>query len=129
MAEALTRVYRKGLLDGTGFPVADVSDLLAEDDTVVWVDLCGPSKEQLHELAGELGLHELAVEDSLSAHQRPKLARYIGAGTRPYGPPYKCASRSAYFFCPGPRMFGGSMFCISTMLILRPSAMMMSPGF
>ena len=76
MAEALTRVYRKGVLDGTGFPVADVSDLLAEDDTVVWVDLCGPSKEQLHELAGELGLHELAVEDSLSAHQRPKLARY-----------------------------------------------------
>ena len=42
----------------------------------MWVDLCGPSKEQLHELAGELGLHELAVEDSLSAHQRPKLARY-----------------------------------------------------
>ncbi len=76
MAEALTRVYRKGVLDGDGFPVADVSDLLAEDDTVVWVDLCGPSKEQLHELAGELGLHELAVEDSLSAHQRPKLARY-----------------------------------------------------
>ena len=33
----------------------------------MWVDLCGPSKEQLHELAGELGLHELAVEDSLSA--------------------------------------------------------------
>ena len=42
----------------------------------MWVDLCGPSKEQLHELADELGLHELAVEDALGPHQRPKLDRY-----------------------------------------------------
>jgi magnesium transporter len=43
---------------------------------MVWVDLCGPSKEQLQELADELGLHELAVEDALSEHQRPKLDHY-----------------------------------------------------
>ena len=43
---------------------------------MVWVDFCGPSKEQLHELAGELGLHELAVEDALGPHQRPKLDHY-----------------------------------------------------
>ena len=43
---------------------------------MVWVDFCGPSKEQLDELAGELGLHELAVEDALGPHQRPKLDRY-----------------------------------------------------
>ena len=42
----------------------------------MWVDFCGPSKEQLHELAAELGLHELAVEDALGPHQRPKLDRY-----------------------------------------------------
>jgi hypothetical protein len=35
----------------------------------------------------------------------------------------------AYFFCPAPRMLGGIMFCMSTILILRPSAMIMSPGF
>ncbi len=89
MAEALTRVYRKGVLDGTGFPVADVSDLLAEDDTVVWVDLCGPSKEQLHELAGELGLHELAVEDA----SRPINGR-SWTGTPPIcsSPPRRCDS-------------------------------------
>lgn len=76
MGEALTRVYRKGVLEAEGFPVADVSEYLEEPDTVVWVDFCGPSKEQLHELAGELGLHELAVEDALGSHQRPKLDRY-----------------------------------------------------
>ena len=76
MADAMTRVYRKGVLEAEGFPIADVSEYLEQPDTVVWVDLCGPSKEQLHELAAELGLHELAVEDALGPHQRPKLDRY-----------------------------------------------------
>ena len=71
-----TRVYAKGVLQAEGFEVARVSDFLAESDTVVWVDLCGPSLEQLHELADELGLHELAVEDALGPHQRPKLDHY-----------------------------------------------------
>ncbi len=67
MGEAMTRVYREGVLEADGFPLADVSDYLEQSDTVVWVDLCGPSMEQLHELADELSLHELAVEDALSA--------------------------------------------------------------
>ena len=76
MTAPQTRVYRNGVLEAEGFEVADVSEFLAQPDTVVWVDLCGPSKEQLHELAAELGLHELAVEDALSEHQRPKLDHY-----------------------------------------------------
>ena len=76
MGDPMTRVYRKGVMEAEGFPVADVSEYLEQSDTVVWVDFCGPSKEQLDELAGELGLHELAVEDALGPHQRPKLDRY-----------------------------------------------------
>jgi magnesium transporter len=76
MGEPMTRVYRKGILEAEGFPVADVSEYLVDPDTVVWVDLSGPTKEELHELAAELGLHELAVEDALEPHQRPKLDRY-----------------------------------------------------
>lgn len=73
---ARTRVYCKGILEAEDFPVADVSEHLDRADTVVWVDFCGPSKDELHELAMELGLHELAVEDALSPHQRPKLDHY-----------------------------------------------------
>jgi magnesium transporter len=76
MGDCRTRVYRKGVLDAESFPVAEVSELLEEEDTVVWVDFCGPTKEQLDELAEELGLHELAVEDALGPHQRPKLDHY-----------------------------------------------------
>jgi magnesium transporter len=76
MDKARTRLYRKGILDAEDFPVADVSEYLEEPDTLVWVDFCRPTKEQLDELAGELGLHELAVEDALGPHQRPKLDHY-----------------------------------------------------
>lgn len=76
MGKPLTRLYRAGVLEAEGFPVADVSEHLEPTDSVVWVDFCRPSKDQLNELASELGLHELAVEDALGRHQRPKLDRY-----------------------------------------------------
>jgi magnesium transporter len=71
-----TRAYRDGVLDAEGFPVADVSEWLAKPGVVLWVDLCAPSPEDVEELARELGLHELAVEDALEPHQRPKLDHY-----------------------------------------------------
>jgi magnesium transporter len=76
MSDVRTRVYRKGVLETESCPLAQVSDYLEDDDTVVWVDFCAPSKDQLHQLAEELGLHELAVEDALGEHQRPKLDHY-----------------------------------------------------
>lgn len=76
MGQVRTRVYRHGALQAEDFPLADVSSHLEDPDTVVWVDFCQPSKRDLHELADELGLHELAVEDVLGPHQRPKLDHY-----------------------------------------------------
>ena len=73
---ARTRLYCNGILEAENFAVADISEHLQRPDTVVWVDFCGPSKEDLDELADELGLHELAVEDALGEHQRPKLDHY-----------------------------------------------------
>ncbi len=71
-----TRAWRKGVLDGEDFPLSEVSDQLQDPDCLVWVDFCNPSKELLYRLAEELGLHELAVEDALGPHQRPKLDQY-----------------------------------------------------
>ena len=71
-----TRVYCKGVLEAEDFPVADISDYLERPDTVVWVDYCAPSPEEMEELKHELGFHELAVEDALGPHQRPKLDHY-----------------------------------------------------
>jgi magnesium transporter len=71
-----TRLYRKGVLEAEGFPVADVSDHLADPSAVVWFDLCEPTAEDLASISEELGLHPLAVEDAVQEHQRPKVDRY-----------------------------------------------------
>lgn len=47
-----------------------------DDDDFVWVGLYKPSESELGEVAAAFGLHPLAVEDALSAHQRPKLEKY-----------------------------------------------------
>ncbi|WP_131741878.1 magnesium and cobalt transport protein CorA [Actinomadura roseirufa] len=63
--EDAVRLVRDGRLtlsgDGAGF---------------VWVGLQEPSATELTELAEVFGLHPLAVEDAIHAHQRPKLERY-----------------------------------------------------
>ena len=41
-----------------------------------WIGLCRPEAEHLAEVAEVFGLHPLAVEDAVKAHQRPKLERY-----------------------------------------------------
>jgi magnesium transporter len=44
-----------------------------EPDTFVWIGLYEPSAEEFDAVAREFNLHELAVEDAIQAHQRPKL--------------------------------------------------------
>jgi magnesium transporter len=50
--------------------------LLRERKGLAWIGLYRPTAEQIQSVAVELGLHPLAVEDAISAHQRPKLERY-----------------------------------------------------
>ncbi len=42
---------------------------------VAWLGLFKPTPEELAAVAREFDLHELAVEDAVKAHQRPKLER------------------------------------------------------
>lgn len=42
----------------------------------VWIGLHEPDEDQINGIAEVFGLHELAVEDAVHAHQRPKLERY-----------------------------------------------------
>jgi magnesium transporter len=56
----------------------DVSETIAAQTGLVWLELNNPDQPTLALLQEELGLHELAVEDALSAHQRPKVEDYAG---------------------------------------------------
>ena len=47
-----------------------------EDDGFVWLGVVEPSAEEFESIAREFDLHELAVEDAVKAHQRPKVELY-----------------------------------------------------
>ena len=69
-------MWRKGVLEAEDFPVERVSDYLQQPDAVVWADFCLPGQDDLQQMAEELGLAPLAVEDAVASHERPKLDRY-----------------------------------------------------
>jgi len=43
---------------------------------VVWIGIHEPEEAELRDVAQQFGLHPLAIEDALNAHQRPKLETY-----------------------------------------------------
>ncbi|WP_144793373.1 magnesium/cobalt transporter CorA [Kocuria palustris] len=47
-----------------------------DDGRFAWIALESPAQEEFDQLQERFELHELAVEDSLLAHQRPKTERY-----------------------------------------------------
>jgi len=53
-----------------------ISDVLKEPDTFVWVGLLAPDESLLLKLQEEFDLHDLAVEDAHTAHQRTKIEAY-----------------------------------------------------
>jgi magnesium transporter len=58
---------------------SNLAELYEESDNhdgIVWLGLLEPSPDELADVAREFDLHELAVEDAIHAHQRPKLEVY-----------------------------------------------------
>ena len=72
---AHTRASKDGALVAEGFDVAEVSDYL-DSGHLVWLDLEKPALEDLEVVREELSLHDLALEDAVAPHQRPKLDHY-----------------------------------------------------
>ncbi|MFG2333164.1 magnesium and cobalt transport protein CorA [Streptomyces sp. NPDC048604] len=70
-------LYRDGRRVSSPTTLAETFRQLREQpEGMAWIGLQRPTEEELHSLAAEFDLHELAVEDALEAHQRPKLERY-----------------------------------------------------
>jgi magnesium transporter len=72
-------LYRNGVRVDCGAETSDLAGVRAMatgPDDFVWVGLHEPTEHELDAVADLYDLHPLAVEDALSAHQRPKLERY-----------------------------------------------------
>lgn len=71
-------VYAGGRRIATPASAEESHDWLTEgfDDRMVWLGLYRPEPAELGEMAEQYDLPELAVEDAIQAHQRPKFERY-----------------------------------------------------
>lgn len=87
-AEAVDEKYSGGVVACAAYaegrrvadlPIADVSETLEQTDQFVWIGLYEPREDVLRQVQQEFALHDLAVEDALSAHQRPKMEQYEGS--------------------------------------------------
>ena len=71
-------IYRNGVRDPAVVEFDELFAACQTGDAVAWLGLYEPTSEELGAVAQTFGLHELAVEDAIQAHQRPKLDRYDG---------------------------------------------------
>ncbi|MGW7526455.1 magnesium and cobalt transport protein CorA [Streptomyces sp. NPDC054783] len=71
-------VYRDGVRVRSDKPLSphEAMRLVRRDGGFVWIGLHEPTEAEFAGIASEFGLHPLAVEDAVQAHQRPKLERY-----------------------------------------------------
>ncbi|MDP8952723.1 MAG: magnesium/cobalt transporter CorA [Actinomycetota bacterium] len=69
-------IYVDGCRTAEPHSLQETYDACRKQRGVAWIGLYKPSHEEFSSVAGEFGLHPLAVEDAVNAHQRPKLERY-----------------------------------------------------
>ena len=67
--------YRGGKSLGD-IPLEEISEVLKEPGTFIWLGMHEPDTQLLRKVQEEFSLHDLAIEDALHAHQRPKLEAY-----------------------------------------------------
>jgi magnesium transporter len=69
-------VLRHGRVSQPPANLADLSEILKEDDALVWFDVVDPGPRDLTLCQEEFNLHPLAIEDAVMAHERPKIEAY-----------------------------------------------------
>ena len=76
MAVVNNAVYVSGRRSADPRTLDETYEALRERHGMAWIGLYRPDLEEIRSVAHEFQLHELAVEDAVAAHQRPKLERY-----------------------------------------------------
>jgi len=69
-------VYVDGVRTAEPQSLEQTFETLNQHGGMAWIGLYRPTADEMAAVAEEFGLHRLAVEDAISAHQRPKLERY-----------------------------------------------------
>jgi magnesium transporter len=68
--------YEQGCRRDGELRLEEAGETARKDGAFVWLGLLEPTSKEFESIAREFDLHELAVEDAIKAHQRPKVELY-----------------------------------------------------
>jgi magnesium transporter len=91
--------------------IEDISEYVKHPDCFVWVALKDAEPTELEKMQEEFSLHELAVEDALLGHQRPKIEEY---GDSLFAVMHVLELRDGELFVGEVDVFVGSNYVLST---------------
>jgi magnesium transporter len=69
-------VYEDGCRCEGELPLTEAGQAAQRDGSFVWIGVFEPTEDEFDAVRREFDLHELAVEDAVNAHQRPKVEMY-----------------------------------------------------
>jgi magnesium transporter len=69
-------VYEDGCRCAGDLALTEAGVAAQRDNSFVWIGVYEPTEEEFDAVRREFDLHELAVEDAVTAHQRPKVELY-----------------------------------------------------
>lgn len=71
-------LYIDGMRQTTQEDISALVDIARQKGGYVWIGLAEPTEAEFNHVVGELKFHPLAIEDAISAKQRPKIEDYDG---------------------------------------------------
>jgi len=72
------KLHTDGQIIDQEIPLAQISDVIGREGTLLWVDVQQPQPDEIALLQEEFGLHPLAIEDATIRHERPKVEQFEG---------------------------------------------------